>query len=421
MTNSCDLLINADCIATAAPTASPLIKDDLQQLQIYQKGAIAIKEDRIVMVGSQKEVFNNYPPSQAKQFFSAAGKTILPGFVDPHTHTIFGGSREDEFAERLLGVPYMEILQKGGGILETVRQTRKASFAELYQAAKKHLDRMLKGGTTTLEVKSGYGLDLNTEIKMLEVIAALNQEHPLDLIPTFLGAHALPLEYEGRSDAYIDFVIAEVLPVVSASKLAKYCDVFCEEGVFSIEQSRRLLRRAQELTFEVRFHADEMISLGGAELAAELGAVSADHLLQISENGIAQMSQKGVIATLLPTTPFTLMKEKYAPARKIIEGGVAVALASDFNPGSSPTHSMPLVLTIACLKMKMTIEEAINAATINAAFSLGLNQEVGSIEAGKKADLVVFDAPNYRYIPYHYGVNLVEAVIKNGKLVLNLT
>ncbi len=418
MAERADLLIFAGKVVTSnGASEKPLSGEKLSQIEVISEGAVAVKDGKIVAVGPEKEVGEKFPQEQARRVIEAPGKTLTPGLIDPHTHTVFGGSREEEFALRISGVPYLEILKKGGGILDTVRATRETPYEALLEKSRKHLDRMLGQGTTTAEVKSGYGLDLDTEMKMLQVIKQLDREHFMDLEATFLGAHALPPEYRERPDDFIDFMAEEVLPRVAEGKLAKNCDIFCEEGIFDIEQSRRLLRKALELGFEIRFHADEMVSLGGAELAAELGARSADHLLKISKEGMQAMSEKGVVATLLPATPFTLMKNEYAPAREIIDSGVAVALASDFNPGSCPTHSLPLVMTLACLQMKLTPEEALNGVTINAAHSLGRAQEIGSIEVGKQGDLVIWDAPNHRFLPYHYGSNLAETVIKRGRVV----
>jgi len=419
MAERADLLIFAGKVVTSTgASAKPLTGEEFGQIKVIDQGAVAVKDGKIVAVGPEKEVEEKYPQEQARRVIEAPGKTLTPGLIDPHTHTVFGGSREDEFALRISGVPYLEILKKGGGILDTVRATRETPYVELLEKSRKNLDRMLGQGTTTAEVKSGYGLDLDTEMKMLQVIKQLDAEHFMDLDPTFLGAHALPPEYRERPDAFIAFMAGEVLPRVAEGNLAKNCDIFCEEGIFDIEQSRRLLRKAQDLGFDIRFHADEMVSLGGAQLAAELGARSADHLLKISRDGMQAMSEKGVVATLLPATPFTLMKDEYAPAREMIEAGVAVALASDFNPGSCPTHSLALVMTLACLQMKLTPEEALNGVTISAAHSLGRAKEIGSIEEGKQGDLVLWDAPNHRFLPYHYGTNLVETVIKRGRVVV---
>ncbi len=412
------LLLGCQIITSRGASTAPLLGSDLGCLTVFEKGAVAIKGGLIAGLGPEEEIVQRFPPEECRRVIETPGKMITPGLIDPHTHAVFGGSREDEFALRISGVPYLEILQKGGGILDTVQATRSTPYEELLEKSRRNLDRMLLGGTTTAEVKSGYGLDLETEMKMLQVINQLDREHPLDLEATFLGAHALPPEYQGRTDEFIDFMAEEVLPRVVQADLARHCDIFCEEGIFSINQSRRLLQKARDLGLALRFHADEMVSLGGAELAAELGAGSADHLLKISQRGIEAMAREQVVANLLPATPFTLMKNEYAPARDMIEQGVAIALASDFNPGSCPTHSVPLIMTLACLQMKMTPEETLNAVTINAAHSLGLGREIGSIEEGKKADLIIWEASNPRFIPYYYGTNLVQTVIKEGRVVV---
>ena len=338
--------------------------------------------------------------------------------MDSHTHLVFGGYRAEEFSWRLRGDSYMEIMQRGGGIVNTVNATRQASAEELLQSGIKRLNSMLSFGVTTVEGKSGYGLDRETEIKQLEVMARLNQIHYLDVVPTFLGAHAVPQEYNGKQDAFIDFMATEVLPRVVDQNLAEFCDIFCEKNVFSVEQSRRLLTRAKELGLKLKLHADEIVQLGGAELAAELGAVSADHLLQASDQGIKDMAAAGVVATLLPATAFSL-KEPYANGRKMMDSNCAVALATDFNPGSCFTESIPLVFALATLHMNISTEEAISALTINGAAALDRADQIGSIDSGKKGDLIVLEFPSYTYIPYHLGVSTVEKVIKQGNLVFD--
>jgi imidazolonepropionase len=331
---------------------------------------------------------------------------------------VFGGYRAEEFSWRLRGDSYMEIMQRGGGIVNTVNATRQASAEELMQSGIKRLDSMLSLGVTTAEGKSGYGLDRDTEIKQLEVMAHLDQIHYVDVVPTFLGAHAVPEEYRGREDAFIDFLTRDVMPPVADRKLAEFCDIFCEKNVFSVEQSRRLLTRAKDLGFKLKLHADEIVQLGGAELAAELGAVSADHLLQASDKGIKDMAAAGVVATLLPATAFSL-KEPYADGRKMIDSNCAVALATDFNPGSCFTESIPLVFALATLYMNISAEEALSALTINAAAALDRANKIGSIDAGKQGDLIILEFPSYNYIPYHIGVSTVEKVIKQGNLVFD--
>jgi len=396
--------------------------NEMADLHIIEDGAVIIKEGVIAAVGQNTDIEKQFEKSGADHsdfdIIDARGKAILPGFVDSHTHLVFGGYRAEEFSWRLRGDSYMEIMQRGGGIVNTVNATRQASAEELLQSGIKRLNSMLSFGVTTVEGKSGYGLDRETEIKQLQVMARLNQIHYLDVVPTFLGAHAVPPEYNGKPDAFIDFMATDVLPRVADQKLAEFCDIFCEKGVFSVEQSRRLLSRAKELGFKLKLHADEIVQLGGAELAAELEAVSADHLLQASDQGIKDMAAAGVVATLLPATAFSL-KESYANGRKMMDSNCAVALATDFNPGSCFTESIPLLFALATLHMNFSTEEAITALTINGAAALNRAQQIGSIDEGKKGDLIVLEFPSYTYIPYHLGVSTVEKVIKQGNLVFD--
>lgn len=387
---------------------------EMADLSIIENGVIVVKDGLIEAVG-KPEILKNCNEDNFR-VIDAQKRSVLPGFVDPHTHFVFGGYRPDEYDMRLRGKSYMEIMEKGGGIVNTVEATRKASKEDLIESGMKRLDSMLSFGVTTVEGKSGYGLDLETEVKQLEVMAELNKIHPVDIAPTFLGAHALPKEYNGRKDEYVDFVINEVLPVVSEKKLAEFCDVFCEEGVFSVAQSRKLLKKAKEYGLRPKLHADEIVQLGGAELAAELDAVSADHLLQASDTGIKEMAKNGVVATLLPGTAFSL-KENYARARYMIDNGLAVALATDMNPGSCFTESIPLIFSLATLYMGITTEEAITALTINAAAATGREKTAGSIDSGKKADIQIIEFPSYKYIPYHIGVSTTDTVIKDGAVV----
>jgi imidazolonepropionase len=378
---------------------------------------VVIEDGVITAVGPSEELQSGRPRPDCP-VVDATGKAVLPGFVDSHTHFIFGGYRPDEFAWRLEGMPYMEIMRRGGGIVNTMAATRKADRQELLDSGKSRLDAMLAMGVTTVEGKSGYGLDLATELKQLEVMAELDAGHPVDVVRTFLGAHAVPPEYAGRADDYIDFVIDTVLPAVVERNLAHCCDVFCEQNVFSVGQSRRLLQRAKALGLKVKLHADEITALGGAELAAELGALSADHLLQATDAGIDALSRAGVVATLLPATAFSL-KEPYARARDMIGRNCAVALATDFNPGSCFTFSIPLIAALATLYMGITPEEAVTAMTINGAAALGIADRVGSLDVGKAGDALILAYPSYRFIPYHIGVNTVEKVVKRGELVVD--
>ncbi len=390
----------------------------MQDLGIIRQGALAARRGKIVWVGPTTELLSAVRPMAFSKLIDAYGKTVMPGFVDPHTHLVFAGSREHEFAMRIQGKSYQEIAAAGGGINTTVATTRKASKQELKFLAKKRLSGMLTLGTTTVEAKSGYGLDLETELKMLEVIQELSGEGPLTIIPTFMGAHEIPPEFRQSPEAYVDLVVTRMIPEVAQRKLARFCDVFCETGVFSVEQSERILRAAQSVGLEPRVHADELTDLGGAAMAARTKARTADHLLHANDDGIRQMAEAGVIAVLLPGTAYFLHLERYARARDMIGAGVPVALATDFNPGSCMTESMPLILNMACTQMRMLPAEAITAATINAAWAIGEEDRAGSLEVGKQADFLVLDAPGHEHLCYHFGVNLVETVVKNGKVVL---
>ena len=410
----------AQVVTSEGASLAPLTGEKQGQIRVIENGAVAVNGQEIVAVGTTAELEQKIETDAATRVVDACGQVVLPGLVDPHTHVVFGGSREHEFSLKLEGVPYLEILARGGGILSSVEMTRAATEDELVAAGIKYCRQMLAQGTTTAEAKSGYGLSTEAELKTLRAIHQVDRAQPVDLVPTFLGAHAVPKEYKDEPDRYLDLVVNEMLPRVVEDKLARYCDVFCEKGVFSVEQSRRVLKAAREMGLELKMHADEIVPLGGAELAAELGAVSADHLLVISDEGIRRMAEEGVIAVILPGTTFYLREDHYAPGRKMIEAGVPVALATDFNPGSSPNNNLQLIINIASLYLRMTPAEVINAITINSAHAVGRAAEVGSLEAGKKADLVLFDAPNYDYLAYRYGTNLVSKVIKNGKLVVEV-
>ncbi len=410
----------AQVVTSKGASQAPLHGAWQCELLVIEDGAVAVNGDKIIAVGTTEEVLSKVVADDETRVVDATGQVVLPGLVDPHTHVVFGGSREHELALKLEGVPYLEILARGGGILSSVEATRAASLEELTAAGIKYCRQMLAQGTTTAEAKSGYGLSAEAEIKTLQAVRQVDMAQPVDLVPTFLGAHAVPREYREEPDRYLDLVIEEMLPVVAEQNLARYCDVFCEQGVFSVEQSRRVLNAARRLGFELKIHADEIVPLGGAELAAELGAVSADHLLVVSERGIQRMAEAGVIAVILPGTTFYLREDHYAPARKMIEQGVPVALATDFNPGSSPNNNLQLIINIACLYLRMTPAEVINAITINAAHAVGRAAQVGSLEEDKQADIVIFDAPNFDYLAYRYGTNLVSRVIKNGRIVVEV-
>jgi imidazolonepropionase len=382
-------------------------------LGLVADGALTVVDGRIGWVGAAAAL-----PGTARGAprLDAGSRVALPGFVDSHTHAIFAGSREQEYALRARGASYQEIAAAGGGILSTVRATRAAAVEELVALARPRLAAMLAHGTTTVEVKSGYGLTTADELKMLEAAARLDAETPLDVRATFCGAHEVPPEYRGRTEAYVDLVVEEMLPAVAAQGIARHVDVFCEEGVFSVEQSRRILQAGARHGLRAKFHADEFVTLGGAELAAEVRALSADHLLRARPEGVARMAAAGVTATLLPGTAFFLGLP-YAPARRFLETGVRVALASDFNPGSSMGLNLPLVTTMAVSQMKMSPEEALLGITLHGARALGLEAEIGSLAPGKRADLVLADVPTWRYLSYFYGVNHVSGVVKDGRLV----
>lgn len=389
---------------------------EMSDLSIIQNGTVIVTDGVISFVGKDTDCppLSDFPEHTV---IDATGKAVLPGFVDSHTHFIFGGYREEEFSWRMRGDSYMSIMERGGGIHNTMMATRKASFEELKESGKRRLDSMLKMGVTTVEGKSGYGMDKETELKQLEVMKALNEEHPVDIVSTFLGAHATPSEYKGREDDFINYLIKEVMPFVKEGNLAECCDIFCEKNVFDIQQSRRYLKAAHDLGFKLKIHADEIVSLGGAELAAELRALSADHLLQASDNGIEDLAESNVVATLLPCTAFSL-KEHYARGRYMIDAGCAVALATDLNPGSSFTNSIPLLIALACIYMQLSPEEAVTALTINGAAAVGRADRIGSIDVGKQGDLIILDYPSYKFLPYHIGMNIVKTVIKNGNIVI---
>ena len=409
---------NAGQLLTLA--GGPQRGHQLGNLGIIDRGAVAIRGDRILGAGESDDLLKAYPEAPR---LDANGRVVMPGFVDPHTHLVWAGDRADEFTLRLQGKSYMEILAMGGGILSTVRATRAANLEELIAHTRQRARYAFTHGTTTAEVKTGYGLTLDSELKQLKAILALNREGPLELVPTFLGAHAVPPEYQGKADAYVDLLCEEMIPGVHAWWQAEipqqplpFVDVFCERGAFNLAQSRRILETAQGLGFRLKIHADEFENLGGASLAAELGAASADHLVKTSSEDILALSHSNTVAVSLPGTPFGLNESEYTPAKAILAANGLLALATDINPGTSWCESMQFMLALACRKMDLTPAQAIAAATINAAAALQLDETIGSIEPGKQADLLILDVNNYQHLGYRFGTNLVSQVIKQGRI-----
>lgn len=415
---SADLIVaGCDQLLTCKGPA-PKRKDSLKELGLIENGSIASKNGKIVFVGSEKELKRKVAKMPGCIQIDGKGYTCLPGLVDSHTHLPFAGSREQEFLLRIKGATYLELAEKGMGIQSTVQKTRKASKNEILSLCQKRLDTMLLHGTTTVEAKSGYGLNLKDEIKQLEVLRQADKSHPVDIISTFMGAHEVPKEYQNKKNEYIKLLTQKIIPEVKRKNLAEFFDVFCEQGVYSIQETKTLIRAAKKAGFKIKIHADEFTSLGGAQLAAEEKATSAEHLIAINENGIQKISKSSSAAVLLPGVPFFLMQNKRAPARSLIDSGAAVALATDFNPGSSMTESLFFIMQLGVYTMNMSVEEAINAVTLNAAYAVDRHKQVGSLEEGKKMDLILCEAPNYPYLVYHFGVNPVIHVIKNGKVVV---
>ena len=414
-----DLLIEHASQLLTIPTdhSGPQRGRRLGDLGLIEDGAVAILGERIVAVGSTGDLASRHPAARS---IDAIGRVVMPGFVDPHTHVVWAGDRAAEFERRIAGATYLEIMNAGGGIMSTVRATRAASVDQLVDETRPRLDRMLACGTTTAEAKTGYGLETAAELRLLDAIDRLDAEHDIDLVPTFLGAHAIPAEYTGREDAYTDLVVNEMLPAANARRLGTmYCDVFCEQGAFTLAQSRKILDRAKELGFGLKIHSDEFESLGGTLLGVELGAASADHLVVTPPHEIEALGRSGTVAVSLPGTPFGLGHTTFTPARAILDAGGILALASDCNPGTAWCESMQMVIAIACRYLKLTPAQAIVASTLNAAHAIGQGDRLGSLDVNRQADVIVLDAPDYRHIGYRYGVNLVETVIKRGRVVVD--
>ena len=401
-------------ITVAGASRSPKVLKSMDELGIISDGAVAIREGNIVDVGTTKLLVKKYSKKGIKAI-DALGKVVLPGFVDCHTHAVFAGDRTGEFVQRIQGENYLEILEKGGGILSTVRNTRKLSFEKLAGVSKEHLDTMLLHGTTTVEIKSGYGLNRKDELKILRTIQRLKETHHMDIVPTFLGAHTLPPQYLSDPDMYVDLV-CKMLPEVKT--YATFCDVFCDKGGFDIKQCEKILSTAKMLGFKLKIHINEFKDVGGISLGVRLCVTSADHLDNIKYRDILKLKRSGIVCVLLPGVPFFLMKDIYAPGRKMIEEGLSIALATDFNPGTCPCGNIQMIVTLACLKLGLTPAQAINAVTINAAHAVGMPDRIGSIEVGKQADIIILDIQDYNQIPYYFGRNHVKTVLKKGRLIV---
>ena len=409
----------AQLATLATDVKGPRSKEAASNLGLIEDGSLWIEDGIIQAVGTTEELERRYKDKVTQaEVIDASNHLVTPGLVDPHTHVVYGGSREREFEMRLEGATYMEIMNAGGGIHATARMTREATEEELIEQTIRRLDSFLAHGVTTVEGKSGYGMNLETELKQLRVMKKLQEQHAIDLVPTFMGAHAVPPEFKGREDEFVDHLINDMLPVVAEEKLAEFNDVFCEKGVFTPEQSERILEAGKEYGLIPKIHADEIEPYGGAELAAKAGAISAEHLLKASDEGIEAMAKAGTIACLLPATALYL-REEAAKGRKMIDAGVPVAISTDCNPGSSPTTSMPLVMNLACISMRMTPAEALTAATYNAACAINREQQIGSLEAGKQGDIVLWNVKNYQELQYLFGVNHVKSVWKRGVQVID--
>ena len=394
---------------------NPIILDNVGCLYTANKDGVQSYENTKIFIDNG--LISTEEENKDYLTIDCQGKMVTSGFVDPHTHPVFYNKRDSEYAMRLSGASYEEIANNGGGIISSVNGVRKASEDELVTKLDKRLDRFIENGTTTIEAKSGYGLNIESELKSLSVIDKLNSTHPIDIVPTFMGAHAFPNEYKDDHLGYVELICKEMIPAVSEQGIAKFNDVFCEKNYFSINESRQILECGIKYGLKPRMHADEFVDSGAAELAGEIGAFSADHLMAVSEEGIKALADNNVIATLLPGTTFFLGKSNYAPARKLIDAGITIALATDYNPGSSHIQSMPFIISLACLFLGLTVEEAFAAATYNAAQTLGLHNEVGSIELGKKADLIIWDLDSLIDIPYYISNHPIQKVLKNGEVV----
>jgi imidazolonepropionase len=418
-----DLLVHSAAqLVTCASPGGAKRGAAMRELGIVADGAVAVKDGRIVAVGQSDELLELW---KAEEEIDARGRVVCPGFVDPHTHAVFAGDRVDEFERRIKGESYQQIAAAGGGILSTVRATRAATVPTLVQHAQFRLATMFSLGTTTVEVKTGYGLDAGSEMKLLRAIDRLDRQGPVELVPTFMAAHAVPPEFAGRADAYLDFVIGELLPTAAdwhrgspfaADGRPLFVDVFCERNAFDVAQSRRVLEAGREQALPLKAHVDEFTELGGLAMALELGAVSVDHLDVTGAEGIALLAASRAIGVVIPTVPFNLGAARFADARAMIDAGAAIALTTDLNPGSSPCYSMPLAMAIACRYQKLAPAEALAAATINAAHAVGLGERIGSLEVGKQADLLVCDVPDFRHLVYEFGANPVVEVVKKGRM-----
>ncbi len=387
---------------------------EMNELDILHNAGVLCENGMISWVGAMDDWKRTLPDDIA--IIDASGKVVLPGFVDSHTHMMFAGNRAEEFALRSQGATYQQIAEAGGGILNTIKHVRSATKRDLKKQTLRYMNDMMRHGTTTVEIKTGYGLDMDSEVKMLEAINELRDEEMITVVATFIGAHAYPPEYKQEKRAYVELLLRKMIPYVGQRKLAAFCDVFCERSYFELEESEQILNEGKKWGMQPKVHADELTPLGGAELAARVGAVSADHLEHISEAGVRALRDAGVVATLLPGVSFFL-NHGYADARALLDNGVGVAIATDFNPGSCMSYSMPMMMTIACTQMKMSPEEALVASTLNGAAALNLSSSVGSIEVGKKADMIIADVPDYRYLAYHFGTNHITSTIKNGTIL----